>query len=281
MSYKQALLDLREELFKDPALEAPKPKSNSLVPVRLDMESELKEPKLPAYADWLKAVNARAQEIKESSQKEQKSSGGFVAGLAKTINLKKEEKPPTAAETNKSSLIKRRGDLPSMYAPKDSKAGTFKDLIDIHEGGGDYDTLFQHSQREGGAFAGKKVSEMTLGEVKAFAGARGEGSYYAWSKANMPAHLEAAKKGLGSTPMGRYQFVGSTLNEVANEMGLPDDTVFNAETQDAMFEYYLKKRISRGTTIDEKVAQLRQAWEGFRNVNRDTLANLVVKYGES
>ena len=213
-------------------------------------------------------------DIKSSSK--QASSGGnfatgFVKGMLKEDEPEEEEyKSPDPAdnvpERNRESLIRRRGDGPSYYAPRESKADSFKDLIDTHEGGGDYDTLFGFSNREGKAFEGVKITNMTIGELKNFA----NGEYGAWSKKQL---------GYKATPMGRYQFVGSTLASVAKQMGLPDDTKFTPEVQDAMFDYWVGKTLERGDSVDEKVALLRGQWEGFKNVRTSTLADLVMKYG--
>lgn len=143
-------------------------------------------------------------------------------------------------------------------------------IIDKTEGGGNYSTLFGHSQSAGGPFSGVDVSKMTIGELKQFT--RPDGPYASWVKSQV---------GRVATPMGRYQFVGSTMEKVAAEMGLPDNTVFDQKTQDAMFEYYLKKRISMGSTMPEKIAQVRQAWEGFKNVPSMELARLIRKTDET
>lgn len=282
--YKQSLNALRAQLFsfeEEPV--APK-KQSGLIQARAEA-TPLKEAPVGSYADWLKTIRQSVDNIKATS-----TGGGFGAGLAKGLtdslfnSPPKEEEPPTVDMANdglpgnRDALIRRRSSGPSYYAPRSSDPDTFMGLIDTHEGGGDYNTLFQFSNQEGKPFAGVKVSEMTLGEVKEFSSKRGAGSYYQWSKENMPKGLIAYKKGLGSTPMGRYQFIGSTLAEVTKEMGLSDDTVFSPEVQDAMFEHYLKKTIARGDTLDEKVAHVRSAWEGFNNVDRKTLENLIIKY---
>lgn len=285
MSYRKSLEDLRQQLFAtNEEVEAPKKKYSGIISAKVEQEP-LKAPSLPSYYDWLRGIKQSAELIQAEAPKQ---SGGFAEGLAQTLDLNSpkgydggEVADPVSKipEERRDTFIKRRGDGPSYYGPRDSSAASFLEIMDKHEGGGDYDTLFQHSQRGGGRFSDVKVSEMTLGELKAFAGDRSPESYYAWSKKVMPSNTHAGKTGQGSTPMGRYQFVGSTLKEVANEMGLSDDTVFTPEVQDAMFEHYLQKRISMGKTVDEKINHLRSAWEGFNNVDRGTLANLITKYG--
>lgn len=276
--YKDSLKRLREQVFAAPE-EEPVKRPRGLIEARVESKP-LSDPKVTPYADWLKTVASMASELKQSNAKPSSAASGFAKGFTSTVELEKKpaEGLDTVPEENKEALIRRRGHLPSLYAPRASKNedshearinGTFsgfKDLIDKVEGGGDYDTLFSFSNRDGGAFAGVKVSEMTIGELKDFA----NGEYGAWSR---------EKLGYKATPMGRYQFVGSTLGSVAKEMGLPDDTVFDRQTQDAMFDYWVKKTMSRGESVDEKVDLLRGQWEGFKHVPRSTLAELVVKYG--
>jgi hypothetical protein len=136
------------------------------------------------------------------------------------------------------------------------------DLIDKTEGGGSYSTLFGHSQKD--RFKGVDVSKMTIGQLKSFADP--DGAYGQWVKGQV---------GRVATPMGRYQFVGSTLFKVANELGLNDDVRFSPQIQDKMFDHYLRQRLNRGQTMGEKVDQVRQAWEGFKNVPTMELANLI------
>jgi hypothetical protein len=204
---------------------------------------------------------------------------GFVQASRKNKEAKEEaERKEKEAEVLKEAFIARRSESsPSTYGPERpeerearirnaSEITSFKDAIDLTEGGGDYDTLFGFSNRDGKPFAGTRISNMTIGEIKQFAAPRGK--YGQWVKGQV---------GRVATPMGRYQFVGSTLKALAGEMGLSDDTVFSPEVQDAMFEFYLDKRIRSGRTMDEKVSQVREAWEGFKSVPRSTLETLIMQ----
>ena len=129
-------------------------------------------------------------------------------------------------------------------------------LLDRTEGGGNYDTLFGHSQRPGGQFAGVKITEMTLGELREFANVRG--AYGQWVKGQV---------GRVATPMGRYQFVGTTLFALADKLGIPDTAVFTPELQDALFAYHARVTLSRRNTIEGKRAAMRAEWEGFKHVS--------------
>ena len=152
-------------------------------------------------------------------------------------------------------------------------AGGFLGLMDKHEGGGDYSALLGFSNRN--EFKGVDVTQMTLAEIDQFA----RGRYAEWSKdwKRRKGHGNAS---IPSTPMGRYQFVNTTLQAQARKMGLdPNNTRFTPEVQDAMFENYLSERMARGSTPEEKMAQVRQAWEGFRNVPDARLLALINKMG--
>jgi hypothetical protein len=136
-------------------------------------------------------------------------------------------------------------------------------LLDKFEGGGDYNALFGFANREGGPFAGTNVSQMTIGELKAFA----DGEYADYSRKQL---------GYKATPMGRYQFVGSTLSAVAQRMGLPDDTVFSPEVQDQMFVFHAQE-VMDGKSPAGKRAALRGTWEGLQNASDAELDQMIAE----
>jgi hypothetical protein len=74
---------------------------------------------------------------------------------------------------------------------------------------------------------GKKLSEMTLGEVKQY-------------QEQMLANQRGNK--LRSTAVGKYQFIRKTLNATQQKLGLSDDTIFSPEVQDQMGMELLKTR---------------------------------------
>lgn len=151
--------------------------------------------------------------------------------------------------------------------------GTLLSLIDKTEGGGSYDTLFGHSQREGRRFAGVKPSQMTIGQLSQFTDPGGE--YGQWVKGELE---RSGQKARVATPIGRYQFVGTTLRNTAKEMGLPDDTVFNQGTQDAMFKYHARKTLARAKTPAAKRSLLRGQWEGFKHVSDAELDAAIARF---
>lgn len=142
-------------------------------------------------------------------------------------------------------------------------------LIDRTEGAGSYDTLFGHSQRGNGRFAGIKVSEMTIGEALQFADT--SGAYGQWVKEELGRIGHTPRV---ATPMGRYQFVGTTLRSVAEQMGLSMDTLFDQRTQDAMFDFHARQTL-RGKTGQAALNAIRGQWEGFKNVSDEELLRAV------
>lgn len=140
------------------------------------------------------------------------------------------------------------------------------DLVDRTEGGGNYDTLFGHSQKDG-PFAGRRISTGTVGEAIAFADPGGE--YGQWVK---------GKVGRVATPMGRYQIVGSTLRRTADQMGLDPSTPFNKATQDAMFTRLASNRIRGAKDMAGKMAGLRAEWEGFKHVPDAQLRSAITDF---
>jgi muramidase (phage lysozyme) len=66
--------------------------------------------------------------------------------------------------------------------------------------------------------SGKNVqplSSLTIGEIK-------------------EVQLLMLKNGSSSTAVGKYQFIRGTLNELVGKLGLPDNTIFSADTQDKL-----------------------------------------------
>jgi hypothetical protein len=138
--------------------------------------------------------------------------------------------------------------------------------IDATEGRGDYDKLFNNSEAEGKQFSQVRVSEMTIGELREFTKPRGQ--YGIYVKGTNP-------EGVTATPMGRYQFVGTTMLEVAKQMGLPDSTVFTPEVQDAMFAHRVRWRLDKADTMEGKMRQLRLEWAGFAHVSDAELVRSI------
>ena len=142
-----------------------------------------------------------------------------------------------------------------------------------------YDTLFDNYETKSTPFRGTRVSTMTLGQLFEFS--EPSGQYGQYVKPRLPPDTIAYQKGLTSTPMGKYQIIGSVLKSVADQMDLPDDTVFNKDTQDKMFLFLARDAIKRGKTPKIKRDNLRGIWEGFKHVDNATLDKLIAEVGNA
>jgi len=151
--------------------------------------------------------------------------------------------------------------------------GQMGELFSQFESGkGGYNALFSQQQDvEGSEFFGTKVSEMSLGELVTFTDPSGK--YGQKNKELLKGtDTEAGRKGLTSTPLGQYQIIGGTLRDImergGDDLGLTEETIFNKETQDAMFLWYAKDQTDQETTPEGKRAALRRVWEGFRKKDK-------------
>ena len=159
----------------------------------------------------------------------------------------------------------------SVGTPRRSgSGGGLFDLLREHEGAGDPDTLFGHSQKDG-PFSGVRVSNMTVGEAIDFA--KPTGPYAKW--------VASKNNGTVATPMGEGQIVGSTLRRAASAMGLDPSTPFNQDTQRAVIDHLARQRLAAGQTMPEKLRQIRSEWVGFRNVPDDQLIAAISQYERS
>lgn len=117
------------------------------------------------------------------------------------------------------------------------------------ESGGDYDALFEYSNRPDGRFSDVRLTEMTLDDALKFASP--SGPYGQWVKSRV---------GRVATPMGAYQVVGSTLRDAKKGLGLRGDEQMTPELQDRI-----------GLWIYQN--QGPEAWEGWSSGGgSDTLA---------
>lgn len=140
-----------------------------------------------------------------------------------------------------------------------------------------YDTLYGNFEINNTPFKDYKVSTKTVGELVDFS--RPSGEYGKYVKPRLNKNTEAYKKGLTSTPMGKYQIVGTTLRLAIKGMGLPADTVFNEKTQDDIFLFLAKDAVTRGTGNAGKRKNLRAVWEGFKYVDNATLNKVIGEIG--
>jgi len=264
MDYFEALKQLRDVALPVQAVAAP----GLISPRGVQAAAQTTESFLEQSKNWLKDIRDKADAVAKRNEKtsrniDQRAEQSAVIVQPRKIPPKLENYgPDVPQEAIQENLIARRG-RPSAHAPS-ADVRDWVGILDKVEGGGEYDTLFGFSQKGGRAFGGVDVSSMTIDELAEFAKPSGE--YGQWVKGQV---------GRVATPMGRYQFVGTTLQEKAKEMGISGDTVFSPEVQDAMFKHYLEQTLSRSNTISGKLSALRGAWEGFKNVDDDTLISLI------
>jgi hypothetical protein len=102
--------------------------------------------------------------------------------------------------------------------------------IKARESGGDYDALYGFSHRDGGKFAGVKVTDMTIDQALEFADPSGE--YGQWVARTRP------DKEYGvATPLGAFQIVGSTLRGIKEGMGLTGNEKMTPALQEEMAKW--------------------------------------------
>lgn len=136
------------------------------------------------------------------------------------------------------------------------KVGAVLDLIAGPESAGRYDAVYPGRRRP-------EILDMTLSELYRDMRRRGNIS--------------------GSSASGRYQYIRTTLQSVADSMGLdPDTTKFDPETQDAIAIYHLRRshgldRWLAGRMDNEDfLNRLAGTWAGIPNTSgRSTYAGVL------
>ena len=123
-------------------------------------------------------------------------------------------------------------------------------------GSGGYDALYDQSQKS--TFKDFKPTEMTVGEVLAFQKKRGAGSYASFVKANNPS-------GKLSTPVGKFQYVGSTLQDEVDKNDYDLNAKFDAGMQSKIFYNHANRIIKNLKTQEGKRSKMRSTWEGFKS----------------
>ena len=150
-------------------------------------------------------------------------------------------------------------------------APIFIQTIDkVEAGTGGYNTLYANADST--EFSDVKVSEMTLDELVTFS--RPSNDYGRWVKPRLAEDSYARKKGYTSTPMGKYQIVGTTLKTTMRQMGLDGSEVFTPELQDRMAIHIGKKAIINKTG-KAAISALRSTWEGFKKITDEDLLKIA------
>ena len=169
-------------------------------------------------------------------------------------------------------------DLPGQQGPMPAVTQTNNIFNKYESGSGGADALL--SQAQNTHFKGVQVSKMKIGDVLNFQRQRGPGSYHAWSKANMPKGTEAYEKGLGSTPVGIFQFVGDTMQYLKdsgawNDLGINDDTIFSEEVQKKLFVRLAQERLKGKSTPRERIDAMKGTWEGLKKASDSEVLGVI------
>ena len=197
---------------------------------------------------------------------QERAEAGHADGQALSQRIIGDNRLPVAPQAAPRPQIGNPNEPPvaqSAAAPSVTTT-TLQGLVDQREGGGDYRTLFGFANRDGGAFSGTDITQMSIGQLVGFASRDGA---YGRHQINQLGYL--------ATPMGRYQVVGSTLRNAAQEMGLSDDTLFTPDVQDQVFAHLARRRLSGPLSMEGKISALREEWDGFRHVPDAQLAAAI------
>lgn len=119
---------------------------------------------------------------------------------------------------------KRPDDFTETSTTRKGQVGQLLDAIGAAEGA-TYDTMYGYAERPGGAFAGTKVTDLTIKEVQ-----------------DLQKKM-VASNGVSSA-IGKYQFIQTTLREAVKALGLDPNEKFSPEVQDKLALWLLKNRTS-------------------------------------
>lgn len=141
-----------------------------------------------------------------------------------------------------------------------SNPATFEEAkpgIFAGESGGDYNALFNFTNREGKEFSNVRLTEMTVDQALEFANPSGDYAGYV-----------RGQVGRTATPMGAYQVVGTTLRAAKEGLGLTGNEVMTPETQDMIGKWIFD---NQGV----------EAWVGYKagNVPADATQDQMVAAG--
>lgn len=129
-----------------------------------------------------------------------------------------------------------------IHQPTDWDAAKAK--IIPRESGNDPNALLGFSNREGGAFAGTKLTDMTVDQAIDF------------SKPGSPyANYSKEKLGYIATPMGTFQIVGQTLRNAKAEMGLTGNEKMTPELQESIAKHLYDTYGMKPWAASESVAK--------------------------
>ena len=206
------------------------------------------------------ALDKQAELREASQQAQQKESIGDIVSFVMKETDKETQKYSPSAEgtlgtatylTQEEIRLGGGSDQRGSLGPAAEKLMTSKE-----SGRGGYDALYNQAQKS--TFKDFKPTEMTIGEVLAFQKKRGTGSYASFVKTNNPS-------GKLSTPVGKFQYVGATLQDEVDKNGYDLNTKFDANMQDTVFYNHANRIIKNLKTQGGKRSKMRSTWEGFKS----------------
>ena len=203
------------------------------------------------------ALNLQAKVKAENEAKQQKQQRDSINDILSFVMKETEKETYKTAPLPEGTL----GDPLFLTLEEKKKRGFVGPVVDRlmttkESGSGGYDALYDQSQKS--TFKDFKPTEMTIGEVLAFQKKRGEGSYAAFVKANNP-------KGTLSTPVGKFQYVGATLQDEVDTNDYDLNDKFDANMQDTIFYNHANRIIKNLKTQEGKRSKMRSTWEGFKS----------------
>lgn len=137
-------------------------------------------------------------------------------------------------------------DLARKRMAAESSTKGLHDLIGFYEGtdkGRGYNETLDYGRWTGGDV---NLTQMTLREVRALQ-----------DRMRTPANRALYGNGKGSSAVGRYQIVSSTLDSLIKDLGLSMDQQFTPELQDRLADELIRRR-------GRSAGALRNEWEGLR-----------------
>ena len=194
------------------------------------------------------------------------------------------QRPTLGASTSSGSAGSTTDSAISTSTPPaavTSQAVGYTDPLSKGEGNDDIDALYNLTKGKlSGKFANYKVSQNTIGANLDFARKGGESGYF-----DSSIGLVEGMPNAGTTPMGKWQFVHTTLEDMANrtnnfkdlgegfENGL--NTIFDAKAQDKIHAWYINDTLNQarkdgGNTQANFVDRLKARYEAFQKENPTT-----------
>lgn len=253
--------------------------------VYIPMKTKEKEAKLKAEAKALEKVTEKAEEDKLWRQRAETLAAQIFpdnpnskAAVDYTYSVIASYEGNVGQATDRLEKLSTEDRLeimgPLSPMATDSTAALFSEK---ESGSGGYDALLNQSQTN--QFSDVRVSTMSMDEVLEFSAPGSD--YFNYGKENAPKGTFAAKNNLATTPMGQYQFVGSTLQDIKDRggfeaLGITGETKFDQETQDALFVWYANDMLkTAGDDQNKKRSVLKGIWEGFGSASDEELDAVI------